>query len=67
MLASTYGALLQGKNFDFGPLFEHLSTESLGNYLPTELFPLFMHYFHMKIKQMISHPRPIKFYLSMEP
>jgi len=66
-LAAAYGGLLQGPSFDYEPLFPHLSTEAVGTFLPGELFGLFMHYFHAKIKPTISHPRPIKFYLCTEP
>jgi Zn-finger protein len=34
--------------------------------IPGELFSLFLHYYHRKVKLMITHPRPIKFYFSIE-
>lgn len=59
--------LAEPKKEDFTPLEEYLTTENIGKIIPNELFPLFLHYFHRKVKMMITHPRPTKYYLSSEP
>jgi hypothetical protein len=52
---------------DFTPLYEYLGTEKVGEMIPNDMVPLFLHYFHKKVKGMITHPRPTKYYLSSDP